>query len=83
MNYDEVGRILQKALDGFVIDTESVKAIAENVKDQLLINIPEDENLLNCINERGVNHGVMQFYYNLLIKIAEYEKEQIKKKVSA
>ena len=83
MNYDEVERILQKTLDGIVIDTESVKTIAENVKDQLFINIPEDENLLNRINERGVNHGVMQFYYNLLIKIAEYEKEQIKKKVSA
>ena len=83
MNCDEIERILQKTLDGIVIDTESVKTIAENVKDQLLINIPEDENLLSRINERGVNHGVMQFYYNLLIKIAEYEKEQIKKKVSA
>lgn len=59
------------------IDTKALKAIVEQVKDQLLINIPEDENLLVNINERGVNHGVMQFYYNLLIKIAEYEKEQI------
>lgn len=83
MNYDELGRILQKTIDGIVIDTESVKTIAENVKNQLLINIPEGESLLIRVNERGVNHGVMQFYYNLLIKIAEYEKEQIKKKVSA
>ena len=82
MNYDEVGRILQKTLDGIAIDTESVKAIAETIKNQLLINIPEGEKLLNSINERGINHGVMQFYYNLLIKIAEYEKEQITKKVS-
>ena len=59
------------------IDTKALKAIIEQVKDKLLVNIPEDENLLVNINERGVNHGVMQFYYNLLIKIAEYEKEQI------
>ena len=61
----------------FSIDTKALKAIVEEVKDHLLVNIPEDENLLVSINERGTNHGVMQFYYNLLIKIAEYEKEQI------
>ena len=61
----------------FNIDTKALKDIVEEVKDHLLVNIPEDENLLVSINERGANHGVMQFYYNLLIKIAEYEKEQI------
>ena len=61
----------------FSIDTKALKAIVEVVRDQLLVDIPEDENLLVSINERGVNHGVWQFYYNLLIKIAEYEKEQI------
>ena len=61
----------------FSIDTKALKAIVEGVKNQLLVDIPEGENLLASINERGVNHGVMQFYYNMLIKIAEYEKGQI------
>ena len=59
------------------IDTKAVKAMAEAIKEQLLLDIPDDANLMISINERGVNHGVMQFYYNLLIEIAEYEKEQI------
>lgn len=61
----------------FSINTKDLKAIVEGVKDQLLVDIPKDENMLVSINERGVNHGVMQFYYNLLIKITKYEKEQI------
>ena len=61
----------------FSIDTKALKAIVEGVKDQLLVDIPKDENMLVSINERGVNHGVMQFYYNLLIKITQFEKEQI------
>ena len=61
----------------FSIDTKALKAIIEGVKDQLLVDIPKDENMLVSINERGVNHGVMQFYYNLLINITQFEKEQI------
>ena len=61
----------------FSIDTKALKAIIEGVKDQLLVDIPKDENMLVSINKRGVNHGVMQFYYNLLIKITQFEKEQI------
>lgn len=61
----------------FNIDTKALKVIVESVKDQLLLDIPDNANLLISINERGVNHGVMQFYYNLLIEITEYEKEQI------
>ena len=61
----------------FSIDTKALKVIVESVKDQLLLDIPDEANLLISINERGVNHGVMQFYYSLLIEISEYEKEQI------
>ena len=66
----------------FSIDTNDLRTILEETKDQLLIDIPEGENLLISISERGANHGVYQFFYKLRIKIAEYEKEQILKEMS-
>lgn len=66
----------------FSIDTNALRTILEETKDQLLIDIPEGENLLVSINERGVNHGVFQFYYKLRIKITEFEKEQILKEMA-
>ena len=72
------------------MDFDKMIAILERIKDETLVQINETDELYQLvnINNKGVNHGVMQMYYKLLAEIYRAEREHIqeqiaRKKVSA
>lgn len=72
------------------MDFDKMIAILERIKDETLVQINETDELYQLvnINNKGVNHGVMQMYYRLLTEIYRAEREHIqeqiaRKKVSA
>ena len=67
------------------MDFDELKAILERVKDESLVKIDDSDPMMRLvnINNEGVNHGVRQMYYKLLIEILKRETDSIRKKVIA
>lgn len=63
------------------MDFDELKAILERIKDESLVEIDDSYSMtsLVTINNEGVNHGVMQMYYKLLIEILKRETDLIRK----
>jgi hypothetical protein len=67
------------------MDFDELKAILERIKDESLVEIDDSDPMMRLvnINNEGVNHGVRQMYYKLLIEIYKRETDSIRKKVIA
>ena len=64
------------------MDFDELKAILERIKDESLVEIDDSDPMMRLvnINNEGVNHGVRQMYYKLLIEIYKKEADSIRKK---
>ena len=62
---------------------EELIAILERIKDELLV--PVDGNILDPvrINNEGINHGVMQMYYGILIEVYKARNMEMNRRATA
>ena len=57
------------------MDTDKIRALLEQTKDDLLKDTKTDNSLVN-INNEGFNHGVYQMFYRVYLAVLQYENNK-------